>query len=66
MIPSPEICYFNISYYNMSRVSFVEDDTVFVAYRVNKTVTSVKRRWKVIEIGTHAKFKFKVVGLTGM
>ena len=60
-----EICYFNISYYNISRASFVEDDTVFLVHSGNKTKPSVKRKWKVIEIGEHAKFKFSVVGLTG-
>ena len=65
IIPPSEICYFNISYYNISRASFVEDDTVFVASRGNQTVQSLKRKWEIIEIGTHAKFKFRVVGLTG-
>ena len=65
MIPPNRTCYFNISYYNISRACFVEDDTAFLVPRGNKTVASLKRKWEVIAIGTHAKFKFKVVGLTG-
>ena len=65
--PSGEIgmCYFNISYYNFSRERFVEDDTVFVNYRKNKTITSLYDKWKVIYAETYAKFKFRVLALTG-
>ena len=65
IIPPSEICYFNISYYNISRASFVEDDTVFLANSGNETVKSLNGKWKVIDKETHQKFKFRVVGLTG-
>ena len=65
IIPPSEICYLNISYYNISKASFVEDDTVFLANSGNETVKSLKGKWKVIDKETHQKFKFRVVGLTG-
>ena len=65
IIPPSEICYFKISYYNISRASFVEDDTVFLVLTGNKTKPSVKKKWKVIDVETHMEFKFRVVGLTG-
>jgi len=63
--PPSKICYFNISYYNISRASFVEDDTVFLVLTGNKTKPSVKKKWNVIDAETHMEFKFRVVGLTG-
>ena len=65
IIPPSTMCYFNISYYNISRASFVEDDTVFLAQGGYQNVTSVKRKWKVIDIPTHMTFQFRVLGLTG-
>ena len=65
--PSEEkgICYFNVSYYDFSKARFVEDDTVFLDYRENKKIESLHGKWKVIDGETDAKFKFRVLALTG-
>ena len=64
--PSEEkdICYFNISYYDFPKARFVEDDTVFVDYRENYTVSNeLNGKWKVIP--TYQTHKFKVLALSG-
>ena len=66
--PSEEkdICYFNISYYEFSRASFVEEDTVFVDYRENYTVSNEwNDKWKLRQIQTYHAHKFRVFALTG-